>query len=195
MIQQEKRQMREEKILSRLDKLTYATRKQLQITENLGGDRNAHRILHEMEQDKTILSTRMEYKIYYLSNRGKNRIGSKQAELKKSWIKHTLMRNDLYILLGMPIDWKKETPIKWPDNKIIPDAMYKKNGEFQFIEIDNTQTMQTNIDKLKKYKQLNKVIFEQYNHVPTVLWYSLSEVRKEKLQSSCEAIGVKYHIY
>lgn len=195
MIQQEKKAQRHEQILLRLDSLTYATRKQLQVIEQLGGDRNAHRILHDMEKDKSIASIRQEFKVYYLSNRGKNRIGSNQTELKKSLIKHTLMRNDLYIKLGMPSDWKIETPITWGENKLIPDALYMKKGEFQFIEIDNTQTMQTNVDKIKKYKELSKVIFGQHKHTPTLIWYTLSDIRKRKLKESCEKTGVKYKIY
>ncbi|ASN07359.1 hypothetical protein CFK40_09980 [Virgibacillus necropolis] len=195
MIQQEKKAQRHEQILLRLDELTYATRKQLQVIEKLGGDRNAHRILYQMEKDKTIASVRYEYKIYYLSNRGKDRIGSKQAELKKAWITHSLMRNDLYIRLGQPSDWRKEVPIAWGENKLIPDATYKRRGEFQFIEIDNTQSMQTNVGKIDKYKELSRVVFGQYKHTPTVIWYSLSEVRKGKLREACENAGVKYRIY
>lgn len=104
MIQQEKREQREERILLRLDKLNFATRKQLQIIENLGGDRNAHRILHRMEKSKLLSTVRYEKKIYYLSNRGKERVGSNQSKLKRDKIKHTLMRNDMYIKLGMPAD-------------------------------------------------------------------------------------------
>ncbi|WP_373892764.1 replication-relaxation family protein [Virgibacillus sp. CBA3643] len=195
MIQQQKRQQREEKILLHLDSLTYATRKQLQIISNLGGDRNAHRILHEMEKDKTISSIRTEQKVYFLSNRGKQQIGSNQVELKKSWITHTLMRNDLYIKLGMPKKWYKEKPVSWGDNKLIPDATFMRNSEYHFVEIDNQQQMTTNIDKIKKYKDLSKAIFHQHKHTPTLIWYSLSPIRKEKLQAACEENGVKFKIY
>lgn len=196
LAQQVKRNRREEKILSRLDKFNFLTRKQLQSLECLAGDRNAHRILNEMEKDKLLLSVRTEQKVYYLSNRGKERIGSAQADLKKGMIKHALMRNDLFIKLGMPNGWKNEQPIKRGDEVfLIPDATYKLKGEFQFIEIDNTQTMRTNIDKIKKYKELSNVIFNQYKHRPTVVWYSLSDIRKEKLKLACENFGVKYKIY
>ena len=195
MLQQIKRQQREEKILSSLDELTYATREQLQIINNLGGDRNAQRILQRMENDKLINAVRYEKKIYYLSNKGKQQIGSNQGELKKSQIIHVLMRNDLYIRLGMPKEWYKERPVKWGDNKLIPDVTFKRNGEFHFVEIDNRQTMKTNEEKIKKYKELSHVIFQQYNHKPTIIWYSLSEVRKKKLKQLCEKYSIKYRIY
>lgn len=195
MLQQVKRQQREEKILSSLDELTYATREQLQIINNLGGDRNAQRILQRMEKEKLINAVRYEKKIYYLSNKGKQQIGSNQGELKKSQIIHVLMRNDLYIRLGMPKEWYKERPVKWGDNKLIPDVTFKRNGEFHFVEIDNRQTMKTNEEKIKKYKELSHVIFQQYNHRPTIIWYSLSEIRKKKLKQLCEKYSIKYRIY
>src|SRR5699024_7435835 len=131
------------------------------------GDRNARRVLYDLEKDKLIKSVRYEKKIYYLSNRGSDKIGKTGTNLKKSWITHTLMRNDLYIKLGMPNTWQKEIPINKNDAVfIIPDAMFKLNGEFYFVEIDNTQTMKTNIEKIKKYKELSSDIFTQFNHRP-----------------------------
>lgn len=178
-----------------MDSLVYANRKQLQVVNGLSGDRNAQRILSRMEKEKTIQCVRREQKIYYLSNRGKELIGSHQATLKRGLIDHTLMRNDLYIMLGMPKDWKKEYPVTWGDNRIIPDAIFKEKGEFRFVEVDNRATMRTNIDKIKKYKELSKVIFDNYNHSPTLIWYTLSEIRKQKLKEVCETLGVKYRIY
>lgn len=190
-----KKEEREEKILSSLDELTYATRKQLQIVNDLGGDRNAHRILYRMEKDGIISSIRREQKIYYLSNRGKTRIGSSQGKLKKGLIDHTLMRNDLYIQLGMPNDWKKELPVSWGENRIIPDVTFKKDGEYHFVEIDNKQSMANNIDKIKRYKDLSYVIFKEYAHHPTIIWYSLSKMRKERIKETLEKYGIKHMIY
>ncbi|GIO22406.1 replication-relaxation family protein [Oceanobacillus sp. J11TS1] len=195
MLAQQKRQQREELILSSLDNLTYATREQLQVINNLGGDRNAQRILARMEKDKLLLATRLEKKIYYLSNKGKQIIGSNQGKLNKREVVHILMRNDLYIRLGMPADWKKEWPVRWGENKIIADARFKKGGEYHFVEIDNQQTMATNIEKIKKYKDLSYAIFKQYNHRPTVIWCTLSDVRKNKLKTLCENHGLKFQVY
>ncbi|WP_339179176.1 replication-relaxation family protein [Oceanobacillus sp. FSL W7-1293] len=195
MLAQQKRQQRDELILLSLDNLTYATREQLQVINNLGGDRNAQRILSRMEKDKLLLAARMEKKIYYLSNKGKQIIGSNQGKLNKKEITHVLMRNDLYIKLGMPSDWKKEWPVKWGENKLIPDATFRKAGEYHFIEIDNQQTMATNIEKIKKYKELSYVIFQQYNHRPTVIWYAASELRKKKLEKLCVEYGLKFQIH
>jgi|SRR5690625_784147 len=194
-MQQKKRQKREERILSHLDKLNFATRKQLQVIEDLGGDRNAQRILRRMEKDRTLLSVRHEQKIYYLSNKGKERIGSNQSRLKRNKIKHTLMRNDLYIRLGMPKNWKNEVPVNINGKTLlIADAMYTRGSKYYFVEIDNVQTMRTNYDKIKKYKELSDMIHEQYKHYPTLIWYSLSDVRKSKLKKACEKQGIKYEV-
>lgn len=195
LAQQARKQNRHELILLSLDNLTYATQKQLQIINNLGGDRNAHRIINDMEKEGSISSIRTERKIYFLSEQGRGQIGSTQSELNKSQITHTLMRNDLYIKLGMPNQWYKERPIKWGENKMIPDATFKKSGEYHFVEIDNKQQMRTNLDKIKKYKELSAVIFKQFNHTPTIVWYTLSDVRKEKIKEACEKAGIKFVIY
>lgn len=195
MIQQAKRRRREEEILLRLDDLTYATRKQLQVICGLGGDRNAHRILHAMEKDKLISSIRSSKKIYFLSNKGKETIGSGQGELKRSWITHTLMRNDLYIQLGMPEDWRKEVPVKMNGEiLLVADAMFTRNGINHFVEVDNQQTMRTNGDKIKKYKELFTVMFSQNGYHPVLVWCAVG-VRKNKLQELCKKHGIKFVVY
>src|SRR5690625_1040176 len=128
---------RQEKILLNLSNLNFATREQLQVTNDLKGDRNAHRILFEMEKDKLINSVRYEKKIYYLSNRGGERIGKSNPRIKRNQIQHTLMRNDLYIKLGMPKSWKKEAPIVINDEIVlISDARFKRGNQYHFVEID-----------------------------------------------------------
>lgn len=176
--------------------LTYATREQLQEIEMLGGDRNARRILLEMENDNLISSIRREKKIYFLTNRGSDRVCRTKSRLKKSQITHTLMRNDLYIRLGMPSDWKKEVPIRMNDEVVlIADAMFSKSGQFHFVEIDNKQSMRTNNDKIKKYKDVFELIYKEYGHHAVLIWHTLSDVRKQRLKESCEKQGIKNIIY
>ncbi|MEN2464705.1 replication-relaxation family protein [Ornithinibacillus sp. JPR2-1] len=196
MIHQEKRSQREERILLRLADLNFATRKQLQVIENLGGERNARRILYQMEKDKSIKSVRQEQKIYYLSNKGRDRIGISPGELKRDKIKHTLMLNDLFIQLGQPKDWRKEFPVnRNGELYIIPDALYTESGIFHFVEIDNVQTMKTNLEKVKKYKDLFSDMEKQFHHKPVLIWYSLSPIRKEKLKIACKKANIKFEIY
>src|SRR5699024_7718266 len=87
MIQQVKKQQRHEQILLSLDNLTYATQQQLQVINKLGGDRNAHRILHDMEKDKIISSIRTERKIYLLSRKkNNNKKGKKKTKKRTNFI-------------------------------------------------------------------------------------------------------------
>lgn len=191
-----KKNLRHEKIMLSLDNLNYATRKQLQIINGLGGTRNAQRILQRMEKEGLIKSERLELKIYYLSDKGKQLIGSGKGDLKKSQIIHTLMRNDLFIKLGMPKDWKKEVPLKLNKEVIlISDAIFKKNGINHFVEIDNKQSMKNNKDKISKYKEIFPAIYKQFGHHPVLIWYTLSEIRKKKLKETCTKTGVKFVIY
>ncbi|HLR71975.1 MAG TPA: replication-relaxation family protein, partial [Pseudogracilibacillus sp.] len=118
--------------------LTYATSEQLQLINNLGGNRNARRILFEMEQDNLIKSTMHERKIYYISNKGSDFIGKGNTRLNKTEIQHALMRNDLYIELGMPPTWKKEAKLLVNDKVVlISDARFKRDNRYYFVEIDN----------------------------------------------------------
>lgn len=199
MLKHQQRMLREERIISTLDKLEFANRRQLQIINDLGGDRNANRILSEMERDKSIKSIRTEQKIYYVGNRGKEKVGSNKQTKDKGQVIHTLMRNDMYIHLGMPKDWSPEQPIDFEVegemNTLIIDAVFTYKGEYQFVEIDNTQTMRTNKNKIDKYKDLSMMIWENDNHTPTLLWYTVSQNRKRLLKEYCEDKGVKAKVY
>ena len=195
LVQTVKKIRRWEQILLSLNDLTYATQKQLQIINNLGSDRNAHRILHDMEKDKLISSIRMERKIYFLSRNGAEMIGVHYNELKKSEIIHILMRNDMYIKLGMPETWEKERGVQWGNDRLIPDARFVQNGVYHFVEVDHKQQMRTNEEKIKKYKELSDIIFNQYNHHPVLIWYTMSEVRKKKLHDLCSKAGIKFKVY
>lgn len=172
---------RYEQIQSKLVDLTYATREQLQVINNLGGDRNANRILLDMEKMGYIKSVRLDKKIYYVNTR-----------LKKKEVQHILMRNDIYIMYNMPSSWQKEVPLR--QNReilLIPDAMFKKNNEYCFVEVDYMQQMKVNYEKIEKYKEVSRMIFRQYKHHPTLIFYTLSESRKDKIRKYSNKIGVK----
>src|SRR5690625_1956216 len=195
VIQMKKRMERDQKILSRLNDLTYATREHLQILENLGGERNAQRIMQRLEREKYVSSVRYEKKIYYLSKKGQREIGS-EKELKKRMIRHTIMRNDLYIQLGTPVDWRKEVSIRLNGNLLlVADAKFTQSGINHFVEIDIQQNMKNNADKIRKYKELFRVIFNQYKHHPVLIWKTQSEIRKKKLHDLCKNAGIKFEIY
>ncbi len=199
MLKQQQKMLRHESIISSLDNLSFANRRQLQLINDLGGDRNANRILSEMEKDKSIKSIRTEQKIYYVANRGKEKVGSNKQTKDKGQIIHTLMRNDMYIYLGMPKDWSPEQAIDFEIdgemNTLISDAVFTQKGEYHFLEVDNSQTMRTNKDKIDKYKALSMMIWENDNHTPTLIWYTVSQNRKIVLKEYCEKKAVKAKVY
>src|SRR5690625_3733717 len=128
---------RQERILSTLADLTYATSKQINNAINLGGDRNARRILYEMENDKLVGSLRRESKVYYLAGKGGDLIGKDNPRLKRSQVDHAIMRNELRARLGNPKDWRNEVPIKLNGEVVvIADAVY--SGAVVYISLRST---------------------------------------------------------
>ncbi len=195
MLQSEKKNLRWEQIVLRLEELGFATRKQLQAICNLGSDRNAARILLAMERDKLIHSERKEFKVYYTSNKGKSLIGS-TSDVRIGQMNHTLMRNDLYIKLGMPDGWDTEVPIQLSaDEEMIVDAMYMKNNEYHLVEIDYRNSMKNNREKLEKYKIVKRHLWKTCRHHPTVIWYTVSENRKQRLEEWMREYGIKGRVY
>lgn len=92
----------------------------------------------------------------------------------------------------MPSSWQKEVPLR--QNReilLIPDAMFKKNNEYCFVEVDYMQQMKVNYEKIEKYKEVSRMIFRQYKHHPTLIFYTLSESRKDKIRKYSNKIGVK----
>src|SRR5690625_1026639 len=183
---------RQERILSTLADLTYATSKQINNAINLGGDRNARRILYEMENDKLVGSLRRESKVYYLAGKGGDLIGKDNPRLKRSQIDHAVMRNELRARLGYPKDWCNEVPIKINGEVIvIADAVYSEGGRLYFVEIDNQTSMQTNNSKIKRYAK----IVRNLKQSATLGWYTMVESRKRKLRENTEKAGIHCHIY
>jgi len=65
----------------------------------------------------------------------------------------------MYIYMGMPQYWSQEQGIdlevEEEMNNLIVDAVYTHKDEYQFVEIDNSQTMRNNKNKIDKYKVLS----------------------------------------
>lgn len=196
IVQTARKVSRYEQILLRLSDLTYSTSDQLRIINNLGSNRNARKTLYEMEQGGYIKSVFYKKKIYYASNKGSDFIGKGNTRLNRNEINHVLMRNNLYIKLNMPKSWKKEAPIIINGEVVlVSDARFKSQGQHHFVEVDNKQSMRTNYEKIKKYKEVFKMIYRQHKYHPTLIWYTLSQTRKDKLGQSCKNAGIKYKIY
>lgn len=117
-----------------------------------------------------------------MSAKGRKEIGSSKIKRKTMHVQHTIVRNEAFLWL-QPEQWREEYTIKWDDNTIITDALYKLSGRYGFLEIDLTQSMSQNEKKIDMYKRLQASGRWQAKHgpFPEVLYVTISEYRKEKL--------------
>ncbi|WP_422661500.1 replication-relaxation family protein [Paenibacillus sp. EC2-1] len=167
-------------ILSSLDSHGFLTTSQIQRLHKLGGRRNTNRILTDMGE--LLSSFREGEAVYYLSARGRREIGSQKIRRRTQLVQHTIMRNEVFIARE-PDMWKPEYSVKWEGNELIADAIYRKGMEYTFVEIDLTQSMKTNGEKLASYRSLRDTGKWQakYGDFPNVLYVTISEYRKAKL--------------
>ncbi|MBM7109698.1 hypothetical protein SAM19_03101 [Brevibacillus laterosporus] len=93
--------------------------------------------------DSMLNSFRLEEAVYYLSASGRKSIGSKKVRKKTLTAPHTLLSNEVYIWTR-PRLWKQEQAIKWEGKALVPDALYQKNEQYFFLEVDSTQSMTVN---------------------------------------------------
>ena len=164
-----------------LKKLGFLSRSQLQRLHRLGSDRNAQRILKEME--KYLFCFREKENIYYLSKEGRERVGCEVIRKKTQQVNHYLMRNDLYIFYGCPTTWKNEAKMKLKDFIIQPDAVFDKEKILHFVEVDHTQSMNVNKKKIDIYKEMYKI-----NSSFRLVWVTVTDFRKKKLAELCKGL-------
>ena len=115
-------------------------------------------------------------------------------------MEHALMRNDFYIMMGMPAGWQIEKKFiinegREDEETIIFDALYKRGGEFHLVEIDNAQPIKNNFEKMKKFSKISKLVFENHRHTPTYMYYTKTEYRKAKLEEFMRRKGIKGEVY
>jgi hypothetical protein len=144
----------------------------------------------------------------YLNKKGREFIASDKEELKISLQTiHYLLRNEVYIYFKCPIDWMNETPleveVKGQKNrdilfqgltlsnkkKVVPDAVFSRNGYLHLIEVDNTQDMKINKKKIDAYREIMPYLKE---HVPVLYFFTTTENRKRKLEEWLK--GMRYKV-
>ena len=67
------------------------------------------------------------------------------------------MRNEAWLYLFCPDDWQIEAPIRYKVNDkkktIIPDVKFRdEEGTLNAVEIDRTQMMNVNAEKMSRYR-------------------------------------------
>jgi len=92
---------------------------------------------------------------------------------------------------------KLKTEIRYRKNgekkKIIPDVKYRdEEGILHAIEVDRSQKMKINEEKLKKYEEFTQIFKQKYNgKVPIIHFFTVTKYREKKL----EQLAAKYDIY
>lgn len=180
---------REERILSSLKKLDFLSRTQLQELHDLGGDRNANRILRNMRQYLSYFSHGKEY-VYYLNANGRAVVGCDKVRKRTQQAAHTLLRNQLYLRIGKPADWRNEIRVKVGDVDIICDAKFEaKGGSPVFVEVDVEQRMTENFAKIYRYKRISELSGDDF----FVIFVTQTEHRRAKLAEACEGLSAKIY--
>lgn len=184
---------REEQILLLLKKFDFMTRDQLRKYFSLGKVCNTNRVLRNLSE--YLFNIREGYQtIYYLSKEGRGYVDCEKIRKKGGHVRHIIMRNELYLYLNCPLDWKNEVKVSDGTTNITVDGMYKRNGFQHFLEIDNLQTMKENREKIKRYRTLMGSIVKQMGYYPTLVWLTTTELRRKQLEKACEGLKCKVYV-
>jgi hypothetical protein len=170
-----------------------ATRSQLQTIHALGSNRNASRVLKNLERYVNVF--RDIENIYYLNKEGRDLVGCQKVITKNLQYQHTLMRNDIYIHFKQPKNWANEYEIK-AEKSIICDAVFEAGGFQYFLEVDRMQKMNTNIEKLNNYFSFKLTNLWQRNNggsFPIVLFYTATDSRKEQLLKNNPGLNLQIY--
>jgi hypothetical protein len=188
---EQKRRKREEAILLSLKKLDYLTRGQIQRIHNLKSDRNAQRVLKQMEEYLSVM--RNGENVYYLNSKGRALVNCDKVRKSTGNVQHYIMRNYIYIAAGCPTSWRNEIRVisegaTKKDRVIcVPDALYKQGDQFVIVEVDNTQTMKKNQAKIERYRILKqRLAFGMI--APKFVWITTTEHRRNELLKLSEGL-------
>jgi hypothetical protein len=161
----------------------------------LGSKRNANRVLHSIREYTN--TKRIGEDVFFLNKRGAELIGGEATIRANSNIEHIVMRNDIYIFYHYPRDWKSEAKTRWTEGgkeySIVSDARFTYHDQKYFLEVDIAQKMTENKRKIEKYAYLFRFL-QRRGMEPILLWYTVSSVRKEKLEKWCKEYGVQCEV-
>jgi hypothetical protein len=108
----------------------------------------------------------------------------------------------MYLHYGQPKDWRIEQEIKINPVGLIntiksirPDATFKRNGVYHFLEIDRTQSMIENKNKINQYVELDVAILKQFGHKPVIVFYTLTPLRRDNLKGLCKKQGLTCEVF
>ncbi|HEQ3529354.1 TPA: replication-relaxation family protein [Bacillus cereus] len=182
-------------ILATIRKLQFATRRHLMSVHEMGGIRNANRIMKDLSSYTSKLTHNKEY-VYYLNQSGHKLFGEGKV-VHHSRVAHAILRNEAWLQLFCPDDWQIETEIRYikddKKKKIIPDVKFRDEDRIPHaVEIDRTQKMVVNDEKLKCYEEFTKIYKQKYKgKVPVIHFFTITKYRAKKL----EQLAAKYDVF
>ncbi|HZG16987.1 MAG TPA: replication-relaxation family protein [Candidatus Bathyarchaeia archaeon] len=172
------------------------SRAHIQRLHHLGGDRNAQKVLKQMEDYLHSFREERYGTVYYLSKYGRQMIGSTKRVRRTLQVIHTLMRNDFFFYMNCPAYWKNEMKVSVGEKiKVVPDAVFRSNQRYQFLEIDNTQTMADNKLKIDRYKEMFQtgMFQKQFGYFPTLHIVTVNQSRVRRFKEMCD--GLPSNVY
>ncbi|WP_041487923.1 replication-relaxation family protein [Bacillus thuringiensis] len=182
-------------ILATIRKLQFTTRRHLMSVHEMGGIRNANRIMKDLSSYTSKITHNKEY-VYYLNQSGHKLFGEGKV-VHHSRVAHAILRNEAWLHLFCPDDWQIETEIRYikddKKKKIIPDVKFRDDDKIlHAVEIDRTQKMVVNEDKLKCYEEFTKIYKQKYNgKVPVIHFFTITKYREKRL----EQLAAKYDVF
>ncbi|MED3327534.1 replication-relaxation family protein [Bacillus thuringiensis] len=188
-------------ILTSIRKLKFATRRHLMAIHDLGGIRNANRILKDLSSFVNNAVYKKEH-VYYLNKNGRELFDDNEKVIPNSRLAHSLMRNEAWLYLFCPDDWQIEAPIRYKVNDrkktIISDVKFRDDdGILNAVEIDRKQTMNINAEKMNRYGEFTVYYKNKYNgKVPIIHFFTLTSYRQKTLEQFAVQQGVyaKVHV-
>ncbi|MED1614385.1 replication-relaxation family protein [Aneurinibacillus migulanus] len=188
---------RQEQILLSLERFNFLTRSHIQRLHRLGGDRNAQKVLRQMEA--YLHSFREGYDtVYYLNKSGREMIGAKKQVKRTLQTTHNLMRVDFFFHMGCPPHWFNERKVEIGGKVcVIPDALFFKDKQYNFLEVDNRQTMAENKAKVHKYRKMfESGVFQNdknFGYFPTLHIVTVNKSRMKRFREICD--GLPFQVY
>lgn len=182
---------REELILLLLKRFDFMSRDQLNKYFKLGTIRNTNRVMSELSG--YVMTIREGYQtIYYLSRHGKEYVDCDKVRKKGGHVQHILMRNDLWLHYNCPADWKNEIKVSDGSATVVVDSMFTNSVQYHFLEVDHTQKMKENRNKIARYIELerNGLLKEKLGHFPTIVWFTTTELRRKQLIEACRELPI-----
>ena len=181
---------RNEQILLLLKKFDFLTRDQINKHFNLGKLRNTNRVLGNLSEYLSCVRDG-DQSIYYLNKNGREYVDCEKVRKKGGHVQHVVMRNEIWLHFKCPKDWRNEVKISDEKTSVVADAVFTRNGFYNFLEVDNLQSMKENRAKINRYKELLDSLVKQFGYFPTLVWLTTTEHRRKQLESACNGLNFK----